>query len=182
MKKNLLIITIIVVGMILSNCNKKSDPSPSILANSSNVKSSGKYHATGSVTVTTGGITYVIPMRYVQIVSTMTNSIILNVQDTTPSGFNKPYMVIEVNSPLTAITTGTYAIPGNAADAYTSITFFKTPTLYEASKTISGSSGTINVTSLSAGVFKGTFTATTVPQTSSGANLVLANGTINCSY
>ena len=173
---------VIAVGMMLSNCSKKSDPGPSSTSNNSNVKSSGKYRATGSVTVTTGGVTYTIPMRNVQIVSTMTNSIILNVQDTTPSGFNKPYMVIEVNSPSTAITTGTYAIPGNAADAHTDIKFFKTPTLYDASSTISGSVGTINITSLSTTTFKGTFSGTVVPQTSSGASLVLTNGVINCSY
>ena len=182
MKKNNLIIIVIAVGMMLSNCSKKSDTSPSSTSTNSNVKPSGKYPATGSVTVTAGGVNYTIPMRNVQIVSTGTNSIILSIQDTTSSGFNKPYMVMEINSPTSAITTGTYAIPGNAADAYTSISFFKTPTLYEASATISGSVGSINITSLSATTIKGTFSGTVAPQTSSGASVVLTNGIINCTY
>lgn len=182
MKKNLFIIMVIAVGMMLSNCSKKSDSTPSSTSNNSNVKSSGKYPATGSVTVTAGGVMYTIPMRNVQIVSTGTNSIIINAQDTTIAGISLPYMVMEINSPTSAITTGTYAIPGNAADAYTSVSYFKTPTLYEASSTISGSIGTINITTLTSTTIKGTFTATVVPQTNSGASVVLTNGVINCTY
>jgi len=182
MKKNLFIIMVIAVGMMLSNCSKKSDSTPSSTSNNSTEKSSGKYPATGTVTVTAGGVTYTIPMRNVQIVSTGTNSIIISAQDTTLSGIGLPYMVMEINSPSSVVTTGSYAIPGTAADAYTSVTYFKTPTLYEASSTISGSIGTINITNLTSTTIKGTFSATAVPQTSSGANVVLTNGVINCTY
>jgi len=177
MKKNLFIIMVIAIGMMLSNCTKKNDTTTI-----SNVKSSGKYTATGTVTVTADGVTYTIPMRNVQIVSTLTNSIIISAQDTTASGFNKPYLVIEINSPSSAITTGFFDIPGNAADAHTSVSYFQTPTLYESKSTISGSTGTINITTLTLTTIKGTFSSTVVPQTSSGSNVILTDGVINCTY
>jgi hypothetical protein len=179
MKKYQLIIMIIAFGTILSNCNKKNDTSPS--TNNSNLKS-GTYPATGSITLTANGVNYSIPMKNVQIVSIGTYSIIINAQDTTLSGYNLPYMVMEINSSTSAITTGTYAITGTASDAYTSISYFKTPTLYIAKFTISGSIGTINITTLTSTTIIGTFSGTVVPQTGSGSNVSLINGVINCTY
>jgi len=75
-----------------------------------------------------------------------------------------PFVIIEINSPSSAITTGTYAIPGTSADAYTSVTYNKSLSQYEAVASVTGSSATINITKLTDTVIQGTFIATVVPR------------------
>jgi hypothetical protein len=90
-------------------------------------------------------------MRNVEIITTMTNQILINAQDTT------------------------------VADAYTSVTYSKSLSQFEAVASITGSSATINITKLTDTAIQGTFTATVVPQVKA-SDVVITNGIINCTY
>jgi hypothetical protein len=122
-------------------------------------------------------------MKNVEIITMYTNSIIINAQDTTLAGLQIPFIVMEINSPTAGISTGSYIIPGNSSDAYTSITYSKNLSLYQAKASISGSSASISIITLTPHLIKGTFTATLVPQANaSGLNVNLTNGVFNCNY
>ena len=179
MKRNLLICLVAVTGILMVACSKNSDNNTDIKA----AYKSGKYAAKGTITLTAGGVNYSIPMKSVEIITTMTNQILINAQDTTIAGLSTPFVIIEINSPSSVITAGTYAIHGTSADAYTSVTYSKSLSQYEAVASITGSSATINITKLTDSVIQGTFTATVVSQAKSGgSNVVITNGIINCTY
>ena len=177
MKRNLLICLVIVTGILMMGCSKKSDTNTDIKA----AYKSGKYAAKGTITLTAGGVNYSIPMKSVEIIATMTNQILINAQDTTIAGLSTPFVIIEINSPSSVITIGTYAIPGTSADDYTSVTYSKSLSLYKAVASITGSSATINITKLTDTAIQGTFTATVVPQVKA-SDVVITNGIINCTY
>jgi hypothetical protein len=179
MRRYLLVSIVAVAGILIVGCSKSSDTNKDITG----TYKSGQYAATGAITLTAGGVNYSIPMKNVEIITAFTNQILINAQDTTVAGLSIPFIIIVINSPSSGITTGTYAIPGTAADAYTKVTYSKSLSQYDAEASITGSSATINITKLTNTTIQGTFTATVVSQAKSGgSDVVIANGIINCTY
>jgi hypothetical protein len=179
MKKTLFISILLLGGIILSSCSKKSETTTT--PTTSNF-TQGKYPATGTITLTSGGVNYSMPMSTVQIVTTDTYSIILNALDSTLIT-NYGTIVLQINSPTSSgLTTGTYKIPSTTN--YNMIQFMdKTLTEYTDSPSVSGTSATINITTLTSTSIKGTFTATMVPlENNNGPSITITNGVINCTY
>jgi hypothetical protein len=178
MKKNLFISILLVVGIMLS-CSKKSETTPTTPAPN---LTQGIYPAKGTITLTSGGVNYSMPMTNVQIITTETYSVILNAADTSLIT-NFGTIVIQINSPTSSgLTTGTYTIPST-----TNVNMFtfmnKTETEYTASPTVSGTSGTISITTLTSTSVQGTFSGTLVPlENPSGQSITITNGVINCTY
>jgi len=172
---------LLIAGLILSSCSKKNDSTTTTTTTSNLVQ--GKYPATGTVTLTCGGANYSMPMKSVQIVTTEAYSVIINALDSTLVT-NFGTIVIQINAPtLAGLTTGTYKIPGPTG-TYNLINFTdKTITAYTAGPTITGTSATINITTLTSTSIQGTFTATLVPlKNNSGPSISLVSGVINCTY
>jgi hypothetical protein len=179
MKKKLFIIMLFIAGIILSSCSKKS---ATLTTPTSPNWTQGKYTATGLITLTSGGVNYSMPMANVQVVTTDTYSVILNALDSTLVT-NFGTIVLQINSPTSAgLTTGTYKIPSTTN--FNLINFMdKTLTEYTASPSVSGTSATINITTLTATSIQGTFSATLVPlENHSGTSVTITNGVINCTY
>jgi hypothetical protein len=170
---------LLAVVIILSSCSKKSS-TPTTPTSSNWIQ--GRYTATGSITLTSGGVNYSMPMANVQVVTTDTYSVILNALDSTLVT-NFGTIVLQINSPTSAgLTTGTYKIPSTTN--VNLINFMdKTLTEYTASSSVSGTSATINITTLTATSVQGTFSATLVPlENHNGTPITITNGVINCTY
>jgi len=184
MRKNLIISMVVAAGLFLSGC-KKNDNNSAANTLFSNVKA-GTYVASGKIILTVAGKIDTIPMKTVEVISNLTNGLVLNAADTTSAGFTKPVVVIGIYSPINAITLGSYFIPGNLSDAATYITYTVSTTnliVYEAIATAPGSRGTITLTTLTAKSIVGTFNATVAPITyPKDSSLVLNSGSINCSW
>lgn len=177
MKKNLFISILLVTGIMLS-CSKKSENTTTTSSNFIQ----GTYTAKGTITLTSGGVNYSMPMTTVQIITTDTYSIILNAADSTLAT-NFGTIVLQINSPTSAgLTTGTFTIPSTTE--FNMINFMnKTLTEYTGSPTVSGTSATISITTLTSTSVQGTFTATLVPLENNGSQgITITSGVINCTY
>ncbi len=180
MKKSRFILILFAIGIIISGCGKKNESST---PTTPSIWKSGKYTATGTITLSSGGINYSMPMSYVDVVTEDTYSIILNAMDST---LTNPFgaIVLQINSPTSSgLATGTYSIP-ETADSYNLINFQdKTLTFYTTSPAVSGTTATIHITTLTTTSVVGTFSATLVPlENHSGQSITITNGVINCTF
>ncbi len=167
---------LLVIGIIISGCSKKNSTTttpPKLIA--------GEYAATGTITLSSGGVNYSMPMSSIQIVTSGSNSILLKALDsTTVGGYGSISM--QINSSTSSLNIGTYKIPGTTNVCLIKFTD-KTHTPYTASPAISGTSATINITSLTSTSIKGTFTATLVSSSNnSGTSISITTGVIDCTY
>jgi hypothetical protein len=169
MRKALFINMLIIVATTICCCSKKSDDNPS----NNNSSLNGTYIASGTVAFTAGGVNYSCPIS--KVIAAPTS---LTVQTSTADQQTTGSIFITCYTATSAITTGTYT--SSSSTVISSVTLVdKTVTPYSATATKTGSSCTVNITTLTSTSIKGTFTATLLPALS-GPNVSITDGIIDC--
>ena len=187
MKKALFISVLFTIGIIVCSCGQKNPKTTSnttnnqtSTTNNNNVSNAstigpanGTYNASGTITFTAGGMNYSCSISKVIAASTS-----LTIQTSTADVRTNGSVVITCYTATSAIITGTYT--ASSSTAISSVSFIdKAVTPFIATSTTSGSSCTINITSLAPTSIKGTFTAT-VLKPLDNSSLSITNGVIDC--
>jgi hypothetical protein len=171
--KKLLFISILITGvLILSNCSKKDDNTTQN-NNDTTTSLNGTYNATGTITFKAGGVDHSCSISTVIIYSTS-----LTIQTLTTDASTNGVIIISCYTATSAVTTGTYTADGISAISAVSYVY-NSPNMYSATATKTGSSCTVNITTLTSTSVKGTFTGILAPPLS-GTNINITNGVINC--
>jgi hypothetical protein len=182
MKKALFISMLITVGILICNCsNNSSNRNSKITANTNtntasninNGSANGTYKGSGTISFTAGGVNYSCSISKVIAASTS-----LTIQTSTADVRTNGSIVITCYTATSAIVTGTYT--ASSSTNISSVSFIdKTVTPFLATSITSGSSCTVNITSLTSTTIKGTFTATVLKPIDS-SKLIITDGVINC--
>ena len=175
------------VGIIVSSCGQKNPKTTSnttnnetSTTNNNNVSNAstigpanGTYNSSGTITFTAGGMNYSCSISKVIAASTS-----LTIQTSTADVKTNGSIIVTCYTATSAITTGTYT--ASSTETISSVSFVdKNVTPFIATSTTSGSSCTINITSLAPTSIKGTFTATVLKPLDNSI-LSITNGVIDC--
>jgi hypothetical protein len=187
MKKALIICLLITVGIIVNSYGQKKPKTTSDTTNkitttsnsdnlsnaSQNGPANGTYNASGTIKFNAGGMNYSCPISKIIVASTS-----LTIQTSTAAVKTNGSIIITCYTATSAITPGTYT--ASSAKTISSVSFIdKTVTPFTATATTTGSSCTVNITTLSSTTIKGTFTAT-VLKPLENTSLSITDGVIDC--
>jgi hypothetical protein len=186
MKKALFISMLIAVGIIVFSCGQKNPKTSNTSNNatsttinntvpntSNNTPANGTFSASGTITFTASGINYSCSIS--KVISASTS---LTIQTSTADVKTNGSIIVTCYTATSAINTGVYT--SSSPEAISSVSYIdKNVTPYLATSITSGSSCTVNITSLTSTSIKGTFTATVLKPLDNSA-VTVTDGVIDC--
>lgn len=172
MKTTTLKIALLMGILILGYSCKKDDDTASKTNNDS--LADGTYNASGTISFTAGGANYSCSILKVDV-----SSVSLTIQTSTTDILNTGMINISCYTATSAVTTGTYTADNSKNISAVSFLGKNSIDICSATATKTGSSCTVNLTTLTSTSINGTFTATVLPPLS-GSSVAITNGVINC--